>query len=166
MVTSGSGGDRVAARGLSWPGAVAGKVRPSRARTSAHRRANPAKRDQADRGKLGDRGSARIGRGKRNERGRIFRWRASEDDEDPHGTQAACDGRLGEPGGRGDVADDLVKIVVVEIGELPGGIGGVGIRQRRQRNDERDDEQRETETDDSRRHWLIRYYLPGRPVNQ
>src|SRR5262252_7591617 len=127
-------------------------------------RARISRRTRSNRQRSG--GSARIGRGERDERRRIFRWRASENDEDRSGTKGALNGRFGKARGGGDVSDDVVEVVVIEEADLRGGIGRLGIGQRRQRDVKRDDDERETETEDSQRHVLIRYYQPMRRVNQ
>ena len=62
-----------------------------------------------------------------------------QDDENWNGTETPNDGPLRQPGGRGDVADDLIEVVVVEKAELPGGIRRAGIRQRSKRQDARDE---------------------------
>jgi hypothetical protein len=111
-------------------------------------------RGYADGTRLGDGGSAGIRRRKRNEGDRGVGRLALQDDENRNRMEAADDRTLREEGRRGDVPNDLVEVVVVEERELPGGIGGAGIRQRCQREDERDEKKDQPAQGAPILHWL------------
>jgi len=117
-----------------------------------------AKRSYPDGKGLDGGRSAGIRRRQRTKRDGILWLSILQDDENGNGSETSNNGRLGQSNGRGDVPDDLIEIVVVEEAELPGGVGGAGIRQRSEREEARDEKQHRPVQRGSCAHCLSRYY--------